>query len=606
MKRLFTLLLALALLLSACAYGEDPALTGASSGAEETQTAAPTAAQPTEPDTQLTGEDPWQDPDDSEEDLDEEDTSEDLEYTDPEYTVPEYTEPETVEPEPTLPPEPIDWQVHTDWSHYRPYSGSGAQYTRLREGPLDHFEPSEDYGAVYPYVASVLYAESEQGYHYGTLRIFGLADGSGRILTDGIYRSVDVLDGGQENGAPLNRRYYVVSRSLGAETEIREAQGWTYTDIRPIVRCGLISMDGSFALDCVYTSIKKMDCGILCCESEKEPKFTLYNDEWEPILTGGDVFDATECDWWDLDYSDGLFYAYVWSYSGDPKAWFCDEAGKRVLGPYVDAGPFRDGLACVSEDGKRYGFIDKTGAWVVDPVYTYRNDFEDGRVLVRTEDDCFVVLDPTGREVLHSGPDDWISAAACGYLLEKGDTWNEKEYYDRDGNLLISGDWQLDCLDADTFVCAEEGKNHVLRLSPEETEIVLDEQYGVSKGVAELDGTLRFGYIVDVWTDSEEQYFIPEDLSCVLEYQAPSRSSPLYAMTNWSVVDAVTGEKWYYCWTETGWRGLSESGKQFLVPFSVSSLRPLGELICASDEKDSYLLTLAGEVVLYYPLIAAD
>ena len=44
--------------------------------------------------------------------------------------------------------------VHTDPSAYVPYGGFGAKYTRLREGPLDHFEPSEDYGAVYPYVAS--------------------------------------------------------------------------------------------------------------------------------------------------------------------------------------------------------------------------------------------------------------------------------------------------------------------------------------------------------------------------------------------------------------------------------------------------------------------
>ena len=44
--------------------------------------------------------------------------------------------------------------VYTDPSAYQPWGGFEAKYTRLREGPLTEFEPSADYGAVYPYQAT--------------------------------------------------------------------------------------------------------------------------------------------------------------------------------------------------------------------------------------------------------------------------------------------------------------------------------------------------------------------------------------------------------------------------------------------------------------------
>ncbi len=66
---------------------------------------------------------------------------------------------------------------------------------------------------------------------------------------------------------------------------------------------------------------------------------------------------------------------------------FIDHSGKFViearfdgLGPnneYFAAGPFEGGLAPAGCRG-RWGFIDKTGAWVIPPIYLYASGFENG------------------------------------------------------------------------------------------------------------------------------------------------------------------------------------------------------------------------------------
>ena len=63
---------------------------------------------------------------------------------------------------------------------------------------------------------------------------------------------------------------------------------------------------------------------------------------------------------------------------------FIDESGKYLIEPtYVAAEPFREGLAPVQaeEDGK-WGFIDKTGKYVLEAKYDTADTFSDGFAVV--------------------------------------------------------------------------------------------------------------------------------------------------------------------------------------------------------------------------------
>jgi hypothetical protein len=98
-----------------------------------------------------------------------------------------------------------------------------------------------------------------------------------------------------------------------------------------------------------------------------------------------------------------LTFKYVGSFADglaaatrdDNKYGFIDRSGKFVieprydsLGPHRDrfpAGPFADGIAPAGCDG-HWGFIDRQGAWVIPPVYLFAQSFGGGRadVDVRT------------------------------------------------------------------------------------------------------------------------------------------------------------------------------------------------------------------------------
>ena len=61
-----------------------------------------------------------------------------------------------------------------------------------------------------------------------------------------------------------------------------------------------------------------------------------------------------------------------------PKWGLIDKTGAWLIEPkidYVDA--FRDGIAKVVIDGK-CGYIDKTGTWIIEPKFDDAKDFVDG------------------------------------------------------------------------------------------------------------------------------------------------------------------------------------------------------------------------------------
>lgn len=92
---------------------------------------------------------------------------------------------------------------------------------------------------------------------------------------------------------------------------------------------------------------------------------------------------------------------------------------------------FSDGLACVSKGGL-FGYIDRTGKFVIPPRFQYSNDFSDGLAGVPLGDKGWGFVDRTGRVVIppkfnwiYGGFRDGIVEVAldgkAGYINTKGE-----------------------------------------------------------------------------------------------------------------------------------------------------------------------------------------
>lgn len=84
-----------------------------------------------------------------------------------------------------------------------------------------------------------------------------------------------------------------------------------------------------------------------------------------------------------------LYKISVTDKRGNFKYGFIDKTGKVIVEPvYEDAGDFHDGLAYVKREDKLYGFVDTNGRFVVEPKFTYARSFSDGLAVVYFLDDA--------------------------------------------------------------------------------------------------------------------------------------------------------------------------------------------------------------------------
>lgn len=161
-------------------------------------------------------------------------------------------------------------------------------------------------------------------------------------------------------------------------------------------------------------------CVTACLAQERDPLFiVIVNNKRGYIDRTGKVvieprFDGAR------DFSEGL--ASVATSNGGYKEGYIDKTGKIVVEPKWDtAGSFNDGVAWVGFDqakrefkvGNRtfysspsdsfdykFGLIDTTGKYIVEPIFTFAGDFSDGLAPVRTKEDKFGFVDKNGKFVI--------------------------------------------------------------------------------------------------------------------------------------------------------------------------------------------------------------
>lgn len=136
------------------------------------------------------------------------------------------------------------------------------------------------------------------------------------------------------------------------------------------------------------------------------------------------------------DFSDGLAKIYT---NGEFNTAYIDETGEIVIEPKFDIGSnFSEGFAWVGFDPEKkpykignltlyssqgthsfnynIGFIDKTGKFITEPIFTFAGDFSEGLAFVRTKDNKFGFIDKSGKFAI-APKFDWADSFSEGLAL---------------------------------------------------------------------------------------------------------------------------------------------------------------------------------------------
>lgn len=295
----------------------------------------------------------------------------------------------TAPTEPVAPP-PKDQTVKTDYSQYTPKETLQPRYLPM-ESPCEDLQPSEDYGAIYPYAGTTLHMT------YGGSRFaYGIMDEKGQLLTAPVYSNVQRLE---------YWNYYLGDEwvtlpfwTLSKIETFDDSSG--YMNYR--THYALASLDGSWVTECRYTGISVSEDRILAMEWDRESdffRFDFYDTEGRLLLTSEalEILSRIPEPLSYASYSDGMIR--LEHYGDDGGTWYTDPEGSTLLGPYAFGDNFTDGLAMVSDDFNNYYYIDKAGNPQFDRSFNGGEPFKNGVAVVNTGS-RYQVIDTKGKVIL--------------------------------------------------------------------------------------------------------------------------------------------------------------------------------------------------------------
>ena len=551
---------------------------------------------------------------------------------------PAATEPASTEPASTEPavrrPHAVEVggvSIYVDDTRYERYQPVQEVCMPISDGPLNDFVPSTSYGDVFPYVAGRLFSSTEDGYSWGGVYLYGLADSEGRMLTDGIYADAYPLYcevPGDYSSKQLP--FLVVTRYRDASVIHHEYEYGEWDEVTAARESALISMDGTFVLPFSNCYVQGFpDCFIVVSGSTREDgttvydytNFTVYDLQGNVLFRGSDLGIDSDCEYVRMHESEGILQvSLVWFGDDDSDRGhtdYYDLTGKHVLGPYQNGGAFSDGLACVSLDGTYYGYVDRSGTWVIEPLYLSCETFQNGYAVQRRSSgmdwETSVVLDTAGREVLTTDAE-WVYLQDRMILVDYGYDFDRMASYsgcyDLNGNLLFEGWNAVERISDTAFLVREEQDGITARFvdnaHPEKNVTITNINSGVIKTAACMDGKLIKGYVC---TDSSDRfYLIDEDTLEVTELPAGeiSEKEMDYYYSTGRQVDAVTGKVWYLTREKGRWVLFNEDGNLILRVFSETVPSVTNGYICTTDETSCTVYDIAGNVVFRRRLDAED
>ena len=333
--------------------------------------------------------------------------------------------------------------VKSDYSAYTARVAPEAKYTRLSEGPLPELLPSEDYGAIYPYIGSELYSTE---YDFSAGYLYGMVDENGRILTDPVYTNAALLS---DYGVYRSSPFWLLER--GGEVYTDE-YGYETADSF----YALASLDGSFVTDCIYSGVT--GCGDVALATRRvngEIVLEIFD------TSGNLIFSSLEHPLerplspyaYGFGYSDGILRLYAEtgeydsyeSWDGETEYYpiygyyFADLDGNLLSGPYQSAGSLSGGYSAVELSNGNYTYIGREPCYLTDTEFLYAGDFIDGYVCVDFADDGegpYCIVDTDG-EIINE-----LEGMYTPYYYSRAyhiyDSAGNENIYDSRGELLYS------------------------------------------------------------------------------------------------------------------------------------------------------------------------
>lgn len=191
--------------------------------------------------------------------------------------------------------------------------------------------------------------------------LWGFVNKKGEVIIDPTYRATSYFSSGLCAVMNRNGKWGYIDASG------RVAIEFIYNDARPFERehakvlthrgWGVIDKAGRYALQPRYADV----------DIDGADRYLVkHSDTWGWVTGYGSAVIPS-------NFSDAYpFFGHKFTAVKDGKKWgYINESGKFVIAPQYDfAFGFRDGLAVV-EQNDRYGFIDETGKYVVQPAYDH-------------------------------------------------------------------------------------------------------------------------------------------------------------------------------------------------------------------------------------------
>lgn len=411
--------------------------------------------------------------------------------------------------------------VTVDFSIYE--KGESTYVTSLYtipEGGMDGILPLSSPTKLYPYAGAV----ARNYYGYVEERLYGLADSNGTLITPPIYTSIDLLwDYITGNTLP----YWVITIAEVAVHSFEDGSEYSYAD----TKYGLISIDGTFYLDCIYDNIYLCGDRILCVRDNETTGNTYLVESYD--AQGNLRFSTANLDFgtpvqiFYCSYSEGIYLlrfteAGDSTESYDSPSYYVSEDGQILYGPYSYAYTFENGFAVVKTDDEKYHYLRPDGT-MLPGIYQYAHSFRGGIATVAKDDpDYTTVIDTNGNELFTEKG--YASHLSDGSLIIRYDDYDTSictvTCYDKNGKFLWrSNDDTLDVLTKD-LVRYYDDTNTYLRSMSTGKELVFPE-YTYVEYIDHPTDPYMVVYALEQESGMFTHYILTTDLEFFAEIHSP-------------------------------------------------------------------------------------
>lgn len=213
-------------------------------------------------------------------------------------------------------------------------------------------------------------------------------------------------------GYYYDRAFPFVSGSAFAQ----QITGYRGFKDRPLEACYILNEDGTFSYRSLAEHFNKD--GRYLIETARLP--VSFGEE----SIGSFYFDhgyirtrIVMIDWNNFYYSSGARNQKVYS----DEDVLIDRNGERFEIPFgYELRAYSSGMLLLEKDG-RFGYMDYTGAWIAQPIFTYAEPFYEGLAVVGKKDGSRAVISTDGHEVIPEGEFEYISHSSSGVIAAYGD-----------------------------------------------------------------------------------------------------------------------------------------------------------------------------------------